>query len=198
MKRKHLNRIDDWLRELPPLGGKNETIMAVDPGVNVGWAVWKRQKLRLGIAPTATGVIDSPPQKRGRKTDDITAYCDKLRSVARAFDEALSNYPDTTVVFCEWPQYWSDSKMGQAAASEGNLVKLAFSVGWIAAVCDKYGAEFRPVEVNRWKGQLRKREVIRRIKILLGKRTCKGIRTHAWDAVGVGLWALDKFDYMPR
>lgn len=78
-------------------------------------------------------------------------------------------------------------------AGRGDLVTLSFFIGYLAGrICP---IPFIPVEINKWKGQLSKKNVTDRIKNKLTKKVCKTleIRTHAWDAVGIGLWAKGHF-----
>ena len=78
-------------------------------------------------------------------------------------------------------------------AKRGDLVTLSFFIGFLAGRLAP--VPFIPIEVNRWKGQLSKKNVEQRIKNKLGEQVCDtlGIKTHAWDAVGIGLYCKGYF-----
>lgn len=98
-------------------------------------------------------------------------------------------------VYVEWPTFF-DSGVGHAVARRGDLGKLTFGAGYICgALGECFGCQTVPVTVNEWKGQLPKAVVTERIKHLLGKNKCQrlGITSHAWDAVGIGLYAKGCF-----
>lgn len=79
------------------------------------------------------------------------------------------------------------------AAQAGSVYKLAFLVGYIAHAFD-FECEVIVTTPMEWKGQLPKDVIQRRVISRLGAAKCIGlnIRSHAWDAVGLGLWALGR------
>lgn len=95
--------------------------------------------------------------------------------------------PKVTLV--EWPTFF-DSAGGRAAAGSGSIVKLAFGIGQIALMVDAYGGRFVPVNVNKWKGQMPKNLVIKRIKKRLTSSRLEYLlpESHAWDSIGIGLY----------
>lgn len=98
-------------------------------------------------------------------------------------------------VFIEWPSFFG-SAIGHAAAARGDLVKLTFGAGFVCGELHSiFGCKTEPILVNDWKGQLPKDEVTRRIRSIIGVKKCRnlGIKTHAWDAVGIGLYAKGFF-----
>jgi len=97
------------------------------------------------------------------------------------------------LVVCEFPQY-QESAGRSMGWRTGDLQRLTFLTGVFAARL--HPAEFYPVVPSQWKGQLPKSIVEDRIRTRLGAAVCRRlkIRTHAWDAVGIGLWALDQED----
>jgi hypothetical protein len=78
------------------------------------------------------------------------------------------------------------------AASKGDTLKLAFLVGCYSIALRKRDIDVHLVIPQRWKGQLPKDVVISRVRRELGDELCQqmNIRSHAWDAVGLGLWAI--------
>jgi len=97
-------------------------------------------------------------------------------------------------VWCEFPEFW-DNLGGKVSARKGSLVKLAFIVGVYARISWELGTEFNIVPVREWKGQLPKEIVNRRIVEMVGLEACErvGLRTHAWDAAGIALFARGDF-----
>lgn len=95
--------------------------------------------------------------------------------------------------YCEVPVFYASSAGGHMAAATGDLVKLSFAVGCLAGAIPL--GRFEGVKVPEWKGQLSKPIVELRIRKILGDICCQhlNIKTHAWDAVGIGLWAMGKF-----
>ena len=82
----------------------------------------------------------------------------------------------------------------------GDLQRLTFLCGAIAG--RMYPRKFLPITTSGWKGQLPKDIAAKRVEKILGAGRCRKLGlpeikrradTHAWDAVGIGLWALDRF-----
>lgn len=102
----------------------------------------------------------------------------------------------------ELPVFYDDAG-GHMAAKKGDLGKLMRSVGRIEELCRRQSVRYFEHPVPRWKGQLPKTVVNRRICRILEKvcrprdpKACLeelGCKTHAWDAVGIGLFAKGVF-----
>ena len=156
-------------------------VYAIDPGINgTGWAFWEGDRRR----PQAVGVI---PAVRHAADDPLANVC---RQVARSVKTviALSGGLDKGVhVYIEMPMMMTNA--AGIAAQKGAVYKLTFLVGYIS--CIVHPCAVFEVQPRQWKGQLPKSIVEDRIRTTLGSRVCKqlNIRTHAWDAVGLGLWA---------
>lgn len=151
---------------------------SVDPGLGgTGWAEWRGKK-----APTRVGVIAA----NRRHEDELAARCE---DIAYALSEEIKwgggLYTQVHVIL-ELPQHMTSLK--GIAAQAGAVYKLAFLVGYLAKAV--YPCTVHVVTPGEWKGQLPKDVVQRRITKHLGEETCRAlnIRTHAWDAVGIGLW----------
>lgn len=159
-------------------------LATVDPGlIGTGIAIWR------------DFARDSVPYK-------ISVLCPsrKLPWLARCHilkQKLLTVYEQYNVcrVYCELPAYFGSSAVGHAAAQRGDVVKLTFAAGMAAAAIWEFGGDFETVEINAWKGQLPKEVVERRIRRLIGYKDGFGdkIKTHAWDAVGIGLYLGGRF-----
>jgi len=147
--------------------------MTVDPGLQgTGYAVWRFYELK------ETGVITSKAKEWWERAYSIagTLY---LRG---SFSE---------IVYVEHMEYFGGSK--NLAWKTGDLQRTTYLEGCIAGRFNEANIVV-PIPVREWKGQLPKAVVIRRIQKELGKEVCEdlGIVTHAWDAVGIGLWAQNR------
>lgn len=151
--------------------------LAIDPGLQgTGWAVF------YGVHPMRCGVI------RVRKPVDFHA---RSSEIARELAEiAVESYIGQ--VYIEYPSFF-DSARGHMVARRGDLLKLCYLVGVISGRLGPTATELVPVA--QWKGQLPKEVVESRIRKTLGNSIVKrlGIRTHAWDAVGIGLYKHGRF-----
>jgi len=102
----------------------------------------------------------------------------------------LPHLTSQPIVVCEFPEFQSGTARSMGWA-KGDLQKLTFLVGYIAG--RNPSCQFVPVKPSTWKGQLPKSIVTDRIITRLGKEWAQtsGVKTHAWDAVGIGLWFKD-------
>lgn len=162
--------------------GRVSQLYAIDPGLGgtgiARWIMWpehKRPRLK------SVAII------RDRARDDtLTNRCADLTN-------RLPDSPEQSdFVVIEMPQHMTNTK--GIAAQAGAVYKLTFLVGFLAARFDMSGATVHVVNPSEWKGQLPKDIVQQRVERILGKSTCRelNIRSHAWDAVGIGLWALGR------
>lgn len=153
---------------------KATSILAIDPGSNgTGVALF----LPRETAPAETRVLTS-----GAKTWE--ARCKALLTLLLNLDTTWSRAHGLSRVVIEQPQFF-DAAGGHMVARRGDLAKLCMFAGM------SYGI-FAPrsllVPVYQWKGQLPKAVVNRRIEERLGVKACRKFRTHAWDAVGIGMY----------
>jgi hypothetical protein len=166
--------------------------LTVDPGVNaMGFAHWDdRTWARATIAlPTAAYVIEP-----------ATAHPEWYRRIADIVEQLDARVAGHLVngVWCEMPILFRGA-VGHAAAARGDLCHLAFAVGTIARWAACRQADFFPVPVNEWIGQLPKEVMHRRVRnFLLNDHTPSAVDrllgsepSHHWDAIGVGLHAQD-------
>jgi len=159
------------------------SLLSIDPGLTgTGWALWvppfKRPCL-LGVIKTGKG-----------------EWWDRAQSIA---DQIVEHCDTHTRVVAEFTEYHAavTSSMGWKT---GDLQRLTFLCGAIAGRV--YPRKFLPVTASGWKGQLPKDVAAKRIEAIIGRKACQRLGlpeikrrsdTHAWDAVGIGLWALDRF-----
>ena len=158
-------------------------MIAIDPGLGgTGWAEWTD-----GWRPTRCGVF-TPSQDTSLT---LAERANEIGLALRALICAMGPLRKSTTVFLEMPQAMPNSRAGIAAQS-GAVYKLTFTTGAIAA--HLYPATVHEVQPMKWKGQLPKAIINRRVINVLGTETCErlNIRSHAYDAVGLGLWALGR------
>jgi len=160
---------------------RRASLLAIDPGLGgTGWAVFNADSPH----PARVGVIPA------RYRDE--SWWTRANMLADDVREAVWAFPGDipSAIVCEMPQQMS-SAAGIAAQKDANIYKLAFMVGIFSRWAYREGQRFTPVHPQQWKGQLPKGVVTNRIQRELGLKQCRvlGIKTHAWDAVGIGLWA---------
>lgn len=158
-------------------------MLAIDPGLQgTGLALFEEPSCH----PAAVTVIE-----RTTKGEwwDRALHLGKQVYVW-TYDHAGGELTPQDLVVCEFPQY-QESAGRSMGWRTGDLQRLTFLTGVFAARLRR--TPFRPVVPSAWKGQLPKSVVEDRIRTRLGAAVCAQlkIRTHAWDAVGIGLWALD-------
>lgn len=155
-------------------------MFSLDPGLGgTGWAYWGEGRLQ------EVGIVHDKA-----KDDTLAARCGGIVGQLQGRMPSASTAFGPVTLFIEMPQAMSNAK--GLAAQAGSVYKLAFLVGYIASAFHKY--DVITVTPMEWKGQLPKDVVQRRIIRILGVRPCVklNIRSHAWDAVGLGLWALGR------
>lgn len=159
-------------------------LIAIDPGLTgTGWAAWRH--VQKPYVPTRVGVIELP-SKANVLPFEQRAYLISLtvKSEIRRIDRIEASDD----VYIELPMQMQ-SRSG-LAAQKGAVYKLAFTAGMIGGHLSP--ASIITVQPTRWKGQLPKSVVSERIVRYLTKEVVDrlGIKTHAFDAVGIGLWAI--------
>lgn len=148
--------------------------VSIDPGREIGVAVWDSRRWKRLVPPVATGVV--------RPLSWKLPYHTRVEQQGVILFELLERYRPITHVYAEWPMFM-ESEKGFMAAMDGDLVKLTYCTGFIGALSMALGAIFVPVEIRDWKGQLPKNVVELRIRKMLGR----AYPNHAADAVGIGL-----------
>jgi len=153
-------------------------MMSVDPGLGgTGISVWSGKRLE-----SAT-VITAP---RGEEWD--------VRAIWYAqavYDKAVNEVVSDVVI--EMPQYMQ-SAGGQLTARANSLVKLTTLVGCMLFALSDEERRVHLITPTKWKGQLPKPAMVKRIQARIPK-ACARIMpmTHAWDAIGLGLYFQGRF-----
>jgi hypothetical protein len=160
-------------------------MISLDGAQVTGWSMWDwtTQAIRDNLcAPERVGIITPKPMSPWEAS--IDSLCDQMKDLLDLINCGTDGF--VTDVICEYPQFMP-SRIGITSATRGDLVKLAITYGRLNQVCADRQATFQGVEVNSWKGQMRKEAVIYHIKKRLGTEACRSFTSHIWDAVGIGL-----------
>jgi hypothetical protein len=159
--------------------------LSVDPGVSgAGFSLWNEEDwCRRPVKPYMCGNLYAPKRCRDYidRTDDIIKQLLRLVEGGKV-DE----------IWCEMPEFM-DGASGRMVATKGDLAKLTLFTGAVFGMCIMRGIRFHPVEPSKWKGQTSKEMVARKILHILPEIEELNIRNHAWDAVGIGLWAQNYY-----
>ncbi len=150
--------------------------ITIDPGVPSGWAIWDANwnLLNYGIAKDSGSEAEDPFLNWQERMAQVTAEI--IHHIAVMEMNLKSRVRE---IYIEYPSVFG----GGVAAQSGAVVKLAVMVGYIAGKCKVSYIEFVPV--NKWKGQMPKDVVEKRVKRLLPG--CKAT-SHAVDAIGIALY----------
>lgn len=160
-------------------------LYTIDPGLTgTGWARW--MEYRQGFVLDAVGIFHVYPQHT-KSPWDIRASSMNSRMLAEM-------RPIDGRAYIEFPQYMAGSIAGRTAAQKGDTLKLAYLCGLYAQSLRRRKCSVTLVTPMEWKGQLPKDVVVSRVRRELGEELCMTlkIKSHAWDAVGLGLWALQR------
>lgn len=165
--------------------------MTVDAGITgTGLALWDENRWGLAVPPIAWFVLlpqrKPNPHSHPRWMLKMISISEQVALVMREFRP--------TETYCELPQYF-DSGGGQRTAKTGALVKLSLCVGVMCECSRLHNSKFVPIPVNVWKGQLPKDVVESRARRLVPalNELVPQPNTHAWDAIGIGLYAKGIF-----
>lgn len=160
-----------------------EHAISVDPGLSgTGVVYWRNGQ------PTRAQVL-LPPQYVSRQEvkpgeDDLVARARWLASMI-----VMSAGFERYTLIIEFPSFQTGAgrEMGWKT---GSLQKLTFLVGVMVGYLPSNWRVIL-IEPSGWKGQLPKEVVTRRMIAKYGKALCNKleIKTHAWDAMGIGEWA---------
>ena len=156
---------------------KVKKVLSLDPGVNIGFALWDADKFKRGVLmhPLEYGHLYNKEQEK-------TFYDFKLL-VSRS--NIITAYIENAVLM-------KNSEKGRVTADSGALVKLSQTIGRITQILIDQGVKVILVTVASWKGTLPKYVCERRIRRTL-PRINKNQTNHAIDAIGIGLYKLGKF-----
>jgi len=146
--------------------------ITIDPGVNgTGYAIWdKRWKL------ISYGIIRGKSKNWEKRMVEISKRLKTLVGKCRV-----------TTGYIEKPKKFQ-GVFGGMVADRGDLVKLSMFVGFCSGFLM---IPMETVEVIKWKGQLPKDIVEKRVKKLLPE--AEDAKSHAIDAIGIGLYLSGRF-----
>jgi hypothetical protein len=151
-------------------------LMAIDPGLQgTGFAIWERDHPRV---PQLTGVV------RG---DGGKNWMRRVDRIAQEVADLADNY-GVRLIVCEMMEMQQSARAKMAWS--GDLQRTLVLIGTIHGLTKSFCPTFTLTPPSEWKGQLPKSVTIRRVQKCVGRDNCErlGIKTHAWDAVGIGLW----------
>lgn len=152
-----------------------KNLLAIDPGLQgTGWAVWEGRN----IAPREVGVLRGPSGPNWMKRVDV---------IAEALSQIVQQYRVRHII-CEQMELYATASSSMSWI-KGDLQRTVFLIGTIHGLT-RLRARMTLVTPREWKGQLPKSVTIDRVRKVLGQKSCRDldISTHAWDAVGIGLW----------
>lgn len=162
---------------MPPV-----SLVSIDPGLaGTGVAYWKRATTNILVPPTSVAVLTT--RTKGIEWDV------RARSLADDVVSVVDAAEHKVIVVSEFTEFY-DAPSKSMSWKTGDLQKLTFFIGLIAGRLDDIGIHMELATPRMWKGQLPKHVIERRIRKRLGEKACTalGIKTHAWDAVGIGMW----------
>lgn len=137
--------------------------ISIDPGIGgSGWAIWDMKWNLLDY-----GVLEL---KGGDEFDKLKYITNNLKDICKK--------TNVKYVYIEYPQVFQTN-----IALSGALTKLAYGVGVIAG--SLFPRKVELIRVLDWKGNLPKEVVIKRIKQRMPDIKAD---SHAWDAIGIGLY----------
>lgn len=141
--------------------------ITVDPGLHTGWAYWDKT-----IYPEVGNI-------RGSSTKPLEESMEKLWS---DFHKVLIRY---IPLHChiEGVETWTGSLKSNIATKTGKLYKLSFLIGGYCRICQQEAVGFNIIPPSRWKGQMNKDMVQKRIRRL---NNLEYPNSHITDAVGIG------------
>lgn len=156
----------------------NEYRISIDPGLDAGFALWDEATWAQCVAPVRADLW------RGRGP----AWQARAHSVANRFEAEICA-GGCVGAYCEFPTFY-DNPGGHMVAKRGDLGKLYYVIGALGQVAERLDVPFELISVPEWKGQLPKAVVNNRIVQRIG---ALDIKSHSWDAVGIGLYAKGFF-----
>jgi len=162
-------------------------LISIDPGLSGTGVVHWRDAWPIWATVMKPVMRDVREQLKGGEQDLIPRARDIAEKLVH--DAHYLQTLDTTVVI-EFPEYQAsaDRAMGWKT---GSLQRLTMFIGVLIGMMPHCWRVIL-VSPSGWKGQLPKDVVQRRMTDKYGAATVigLGIKTHAWDALGIGHWAI--------
>lgn len=162
-----------------------KTIVGIDPGVRaMGLAIMQASSKNKPIRFLFCDVL---------KAKSGIEWFERVSILMYSAHQILE-FINVDLVACECPQMMSGPR-GRAAMARGDVVHLAHCSGMAHALANTFEAEFDSVNVGQWKGNLKDEIVWNRINRLV-THDARGeeIKSHALDAVGIGLCSFFETD----
>lgn len=158
-------------------------VITIDPGVKgTGIAFWDEKKFLKGVPKLLHCEILSWSRTKEWKG--------RVEQIIWKFD-TLVRYWRPSLGVIELPAFFGDAG-GTMVAARGDLVKLTYCAGSLAGCLYAHKIAVRAITPMAWKGQLSKEQMERRMRrdfpvLFEGANPPK---SHALDAVGLGLYAM--------
>tara|TARA_R110001592_G_scaffold265951_2_gene531573 strand:- start:6738 stop:7265 length:528 start_codon:yes stop_codon:yes gene_type:complete len=164
--------------------------MCIDPGVaGTGVSIWHTTSFNSTSEKIKEKNLFIPLFHRSFKLKDELKFYYYFLELAQEYEVER--------VYIENAHYHgTGSAKGQMTAAKGDLVVLAKYIGGLLATFWLSGVQAETIDVMRWKGQLPKEVVMRRILKIWpecpSKRNLEtGMPTaHDWDAIGIGYYLM--------
>ena len=151
-------------------------IAAIDPGLGgTGVALFGDDPYPLTVRSINT------------KETHVLGIQDMSSKLYHVFKDFQDTNRSPEKVYLEWP-IWMGAN---AAAKSGDLITLSALVGsFMRTLTSSNYLIVQPVPVRDWKGDASKKATVGWVKSILDIKDDKHWKnSHAWDAVGIGLWA---------
>lgn len=166
-------------------------ILSIDSGSSgLGYAVWNYDTFKNLEVPLKYGIF----------IPDADEWYDRIEQGVAFINSVCCGYGHGTYgrgcirFYVEIPTF-RDTPQGHAVARRGDYTKLSMSAGAMCGLASNHCAQFIPVTPSEWKGQLPKKVVELRIrKKLKDHPSIQKAKSHAWDAIGIGLYAKGHFN----
>lgn len=164
----------------------NTYVLTIDPGLGgTGVGYWTSQHWGNPYQSYQSALVVHHDTKAVSLEEKLCSLSDRLR--------ALWGGLDVVRALIEYPEYY-ETKGGLVTAESGSLVKLAVVTGHIICTLQSLPSKPRVVLVppSSWKGQVTKKVMQQRVRPLLPVHALAELErkaSHAWDAVGIGVWA---------
>ncbi len=150
--------------------------LTIDPGVNIGWALWSKEEWSRHQYPQRNGCLSRSSGGVWKST---------VAELYRLFDRQLAVSGEIKEAYMEMPEYFADAN-AVATSTSGALVKLSMVAGGVQALLAVRRIPLTLIGIRDWKGQLPKHIVEQRIRTRI--RMPEDLPDHVVDAIGIGLW----------
>lgn len=170
-------------------------ILAIDPGIGTGYALFDERRLKSKDNPYNSLIFTGNCAVKNDKTSyesRMFKLCTKV--VYRISQDIEGMHTEKGIkedfevrVIIERPSSFK-SQGGQVCTDSGALVKLAMCAGALGQALKQcnFMTRVKYVDVNSWKGQMTKDQTTMRICKIMRLDTCPW-QDHEIDAIGIGL-----------